>query len=257
METYVTEQPGDARQRAEDLGSNFDCVVVAGGDGTVNEVVNGLPEPFLTPLIHMATGTANQLASHLRIPRNPRILASFIEKGRETKIDLGLLNGHRFILQTSAGFDASVTHVLSHLPRLRLGYLEYFGPVLRALSKYRLQDVEVRIDDGPPTVVRGIIVTKARLYGGLFLFCPKASLSSGRFEICLFREQLVSAHILSYVAALCRMSRVVPWMSVESGNRIRIQSEQPIPVQIDGTYIGTTPADVRLIPSALPVLVPD
>lgn len=256
-EIYVTEKPGDARQRAEDLEDRFHCVVVAGGDGTVNEVINGLREPFTTPLIHMGTGTANQLAAHLGIPRDPQLLASVIENGILAKIDLGVVNNHRFILQTSAGLDAAVTKMLANRPRGGLGYLEYAVPVFRSFTKNSLQDMEVRIDDGPTMLVRGIMLTKVRRYGGLFVFCPAASLSSGSFEICLFRERRLFAHIFSYVAAFFRISRVVPWMIVKRGTRVRIQSDHPIPIQIDGTYVGTTPVDVRLIPGVIPFLVPD
>ncbi|MDQ1237838.1 MAG: hypothetical protein QG577_22 [Thermodesulfobacteriota bacterium] len=257
VEIYLTEKPGDARHQAEGLEDRFHCVVVAGGDGTVNEVINGLREPFTTPLIHMGTGTANQLAAHLGIPRNPKLLVSVIENGLLAKIDLGLVNNHRFILQTSAGFDASVTKIFANRPRARLGYLEYAVPIFRSLTKNSLQDMEVRIDDGPTTMVRGIMVTKVSRYGGLFVFCPTASLNSGSFEICLFKERLLSAHVCSYLAALFRISRLVPWMKVERGTRVRIQSDHPIPVQVDGTYSGTTPVDVRLIPAVIPVLVPD
>jgi len=255
VEVLLTERPGDATNLARNIDASCDLIVVAGGDGTVNEVLNGLEEPFSIPLIHLGTGTANQLANHLKIPRNPANLVPLIENGATQLIDIGIAGQRRFLLQTSAGFDALVTKVLAEQPKIGLGYLAYTIPILRAVCRHRLADVDVQIDEGSATRSRGVIITKVSHYGGIFVFCKNASMQTGILDVCLFHERKLWVHLCSFIAALLRLTPYLPWISHARGTRIRVDAPSPTPVQIDGTYVGTTPIEVRLMPQCLPVIV--
>ncbi len=255
VEVYITKKPGDATDRARRITPPCDRIVIAGGDGTVNEVLNGLEEPFPIPIIHFATGTANQLAHHLKTPRKPSKLIPLIEHGAIRRIDMGLVGAHRFLLQTSAGFDALVTKVMAEQPKIGLGYLAYALPIMRAIFRHGLTDVEVQIDGKEAERVRGVIITKVSHYGGIFVFCKSASMDTGAFDICLFHERSLAVHLCSFMAALLRLTPYVPWMSHERGTHVRIYASSSTPVQIDGTYAGTTPIEIQLIPRAVPVLV--
>lgn len=255
VEVFLTEKPGDASNRAREIDAWSDRIVVAGGDGTVNEVVNGLKEPFSIPLIHFATGTANQLAKHLKVPKNPADVAALIENGCTQMIDMGIVGQHRFLLQTSAGFDALITKVLADHPKVGSGYLAYLMPILRAVRRYGLNDVDVEIDGGTPIRSRGVIITKVSYYGGVFVFARNASLQAGVFDICLFLEKKLWVHLCSFLAALLRLTPYTPWIARARGTRVRVDAASPIAVQIDGTFVGTTPIEVRLIPRCLPVIV--
>ncbi|MGC8907817.1 MAG: diacylglycerol/lipid kinase family protein [Desulfomonilaceae bacterium] len=255
VEVFITEKAGDATTRASNVRSSCDRIVIAGGDGTVNEVLNGLEEPFSIPIIHFATGTANQLAHHLKTPKKPAKLVHLIEDGTIRRIDMGLVGAHRFLLQTSAGFDALVTKVMAEQPRIGSGYLAYALPIVRALFRHGLADVDVQIDGGPAKKARGVIITKVSHYGGIFVFCKTASMDTGAFDICLFHEKSLVVHLCSFLAALLRLTPYVPWISHERGTHVVIQASSPTPVQIDGTYMGTTPIEVHLAPQAVPVLV--
>ncbi len=256
VEVFLTNRPGDATSRARDIDSSYDRIVVAGGDGTVNEVLNGLREPFSVPLVHFGTGTANQLANHLKIPKKTSDLVPLIENGTTQMVDIGVVGDHRFLLQTSSGFDAIVTKVLAEEPKVCSGYLAYLMPILRAIYRHnRLTDLDVQIDGRAPIKSRGVIITKVSHYGGLFVFCPNASMQTGAFDICLFQERKLWTHLCSFLAALLRLTPYVPWISHARGTRVSVDAPFPTPVQIDGTYVGTTPIEVRLIPRCLPVIV--
>ena len=255
VEVFITEKPGDATTRARSVGSSCDRIVIAGGDGTVNEVLNGLEEPFSIPIVHFAAGTANQLAHHLKTPKKPAKLIPLIEDGAIRRIDMGLVGAHRFLLQTSAGFDALVTKVMAEQARIGSGYLAYAMPIIKAIFHHGLTDIDVQINGGDAKRARGVIITKVSHYGGIFVFCKSASMDTGAFDICLFHERSLLVHLCSFLAALLRLTPYVPWISHERGTHVRIQASSPIPVQIDGTYIGTTPIEVQLMPQAVPVLV--
>ena len=110
VDVFLTEGAGEARRRAEQLEAGADRLVVVGGDGTLNEVLNGLPDPSRIPLTQLATGTANLLAHDLRLPFSVSGMTRLLENGSVRRLDMGLARDRRFLLVVSAGFDAMVTH---------------------------------------------------------------------------------------------------------------------------------------------------
>ena len=115
VDVYWTGKRGDAVEWARSSGGGYDRILAIGGDGTLNELINGLNEPFRTPIAQLATGTANLLAHDLHFPRDPRGAARMLETGSVRRIDLGLAGDRRFLLVLSAGFDAMVTVSYTHL----------------------------------------------------------------------------------------------------------------------------------------------
>jgi len=107
-----TKTGGDARRLAGESGS-FSAVVATGGDGTVNEVLNGFPDQGAPALAMIPSGTANVLAKELRLSRKPEELARMLREGKETSWDVGIerVSGRRFLLFASAGYDAHVVRI--------------------------------------------------------------------------------------------------------------------------------------------------
>ena len=136
VEVFLTEKAGDALDRARSVDGTVDRLVVAGGDGTVNEVINGLADPSRIPLLHLPTGTANQLARTLGLPPVPEALVAILEQGNVRRIDLGLANDRRFLLLVSAGFDAKVAAEVKKVRGDKLGYAGYALPLLKAAAEH-------------------------------------------------------------------------------------------------------------------------
>jgi len=122
VEVFLTETGGDARRRASQVRDGIDRIVVVGGDGTLNEVLNGLPDPAKTPLLLLPMGTANVLARELGLPRQPEQAAGLIDRGVVRRLDMGSLGNRRFLALASAGFDAMVTQDLCTRRRGVLGF---------------------------------------------------------------------------------------------------------------------------------------
>jgi len=256
VETFLTSRAGDGAERARVIGPDIDRLVIAGGDGTVNEVLNGLLDPSRVPILHLPTGTANQLAFHLGLPTKPRLLAKVLTEGAIRRLDMGTVNDHRFLLQVSAGFDALVTEVIHRSRKKTLGYRGYVWPVCKALARRSSAHVEILVDGQTRFTGSTVMIMKVRNYGRFFVFAKAARLDSGHFDVCVFRDGKIPSLFLYAFAGLLRQAGKVPGITHATGRRIRMESPGPVPVQVDGTYFGTTPVDLDLLPAYVPVVIP-
>jgi YegS/Rv2252/BmrU family lipid kinase len=258
VECFSTRHPREAGERVRQRESEgeLDRIVVAGGDGTVNDVLNGLADPSRVPLAHLAYGTANMLARELGIPRDPDALAALVEGGACRRLDLGHAGARRFLLVASCGFDAMVTQAISRTRRGTLGYPGYARPILKALRRYSAPQLRVSVDGDEPLSGALTIVSNIRNYGGIFAVADRARPDSGVLDVCVFSGERV-ADLVRYVfaAATRRVSRL-PDVRYRTGRRIVIEALEPTAVQIDGDYRGTTPLTLEVEPSVVPVLTP-
>jgi YegS/Rv2252/BmrU family lipid kinase len=258
VESFSTRHPEEAGERARkrESAGDLDRIVVAGGDGTVNDVLNGLEDPSRIPLAHLAHGTANMLARELCIPRDPGALAALVERGACRRLDLGKAGTRRFLLVTSSGFDAMVTSALSQARRGTLGYSGYARPIWHALRHYRVPRLRVTVDGAAPLTGALVIVSNIRNYGGLFSVADRARFDSGVLDACVFSGGRVR-DLLRYVfAASARRVSRLPDVAYRTGRHIVIEAEEPTAVQIDGDYRGTTPLTIEVEPSVVPILTP-
>ncbi len=249
------EETGE-RVRKREAEGDLDRIVVAGGDGTVNDVLNGLEDPSRIPLAHLAYGTANMLARELRIPADPGALAALVESGKFRRLDLGRAGERRFLMVASSGFDAMVTRAVSRTRRGTLGYPGYARPILRALREYRAPQLSVSVDGAEPLPGALAIVSNIRNYGGIFSIADRARPDSGVLDICVFSGERVTDLLRYGFAALTRRVSRLPDVAYRTGRRIAIESEEPAAVQIDGDYRGTTPLAIEVEASVVPVLTP-
>ncbi len=256
VDWLLTRRVGEARRRAGELEGRVDCIVVAAGDGTLNEVVNGLSDPSRTPLGHLPLGTANLLAHELGLPHRPEALAELVESGATRRIDLGRIGRSRFLLLASSGFDALVTQRVRRARAKGLGYRGYLLPILRTLASYREPHLRVRIDGREELEGSLVVASNLRNYGGLFSVTDRARCDSGHLDVCVFRSAS-RLEIPGYVAAaaLGRISRLRS-VAYREARRVEIEGERPVPVQVDGDYWGTTPVALEIEPRVVPILAP-
>ena len=246
-ELALTTAAGDARQLAARAGGDPpDRIVVVGGDGTLNEVVNGLDDPGAIPLAQLGVGTANMLARELAVPRNAGDVAEVIEGGALHPIDVGRANGQRFLMNVSCGFDAMVVQAIRERRSGTLGFHAYVVPTLKTLWRYREPHLTVRLDGGEAQPAGVVIVSSLRNYGGLFAVADSARLDSGDFTVCLFqrarRRDLVRYILGAFLRPLARLRGV----TIARATRIEVTSPEPVAVQIDGDYVGTSPLEIEV-----------
>lgn len=256
VEVFLTQKAGDAALRAGRIGPEIERLVVAGGDGTINEILNGLPDPSRTPILHVPSGTANMLARDLNLPFRAQQLAEILETGALRWADMGIVNNRRFLLLVTCGFDASVTEQIKRDRGRTLGYRGYILPTLRALGRYDPVDLQVRIDGTWKASGRQVMILNVRHYGGLLVFSDTAALDSGQFDVCVFQSGSALSLVRYGLAGLFRMSSMLPDVMRFFGRRIEIDSSLPCPTEVDGDYFGTTPLSIDLLEAKVPLLVP-
>jgi YegS/Rv2252/BmrU family lipid kinase len=246
----ATTRRGDAERFAREASAEaFDRLVIAGGDGTINEAINGLADRRL-PVAIIPLGTANVLAAELGLPADARRLAAAIATGFPRNVVVGSVNGRAFTMMAGIGFDAHVVaHVSPKLKRLT-GKLAYVVETLVQLWRYRPAYYEVDVD-GKRHRAASAIVAKGHFYGGRFVCAPDARLERPELHACLFGSA-GRWHVIRYAAALLlgRLHRLHDVLIVPARS-VAIAGPAGEPVQGDGDTVGHLPARIELAPGAL------
>ncbi len=259
VEARVTAARGDAGRYAAEAEGKVDCIVAAGGDGTLAEILNGLADPGATLLAPMPLGTANMLARALGVPAAPAALAALIERGAARRLDLGLARFGagpvlRFLSVAGIGFDAQVTEAIARTRRGRLGFRGYVVPITRTLLGYRAPQLAVRLDGGAPVACGFAIVGRLSNYGGVLRVTPEAEPDDGRLHACLFRRasgpDLFRFVLPAFRGRLGARDDVL----LRPAGALEVTAPAPVAVQLDGDYAGTTPVALALAARAVPVL---
>ena len=263
-----TEAVGDARRLAETCdAARYAVIAVAGGDGTINEVVNGLarrgdeaPALAIVPL-----GTANVLAHELGLSFEAAAIARTVISGRALLVRPGeACNGGAprcFSLMAGAGFDAKVVAGVSAPLKRRFGRGAYVWRSMIETRRYRPVRYAVEID-GARYEAASVIVTRGRLYAGPYVVAPLAALSDPLLHVCLF-ERWGRSHTLRFGLALLmgRLPRAGGYRVI-AGREVKVSvlsaAGEPgtQPVQIDGDDALTLPVSINVASGAVRLLQP-
>jgi YegS/Rv2252/BmrU family lipid kinase len=250
-----TERRGDAEEAARQAGhGGFDLVVAAGGDGTVNEVANGLARSeAAVPMAFLPLGTANVLAAEIGLQAKPAAVVAMIVAGRTRPIRLGVVDGRHFVLMASAGLDSAVVQGVDLALKRATGKFAYGIEAVRQALAYPFPELTASID-GVDHAARMVVVCKARCYGGPFLAAPQADLSDDLLQVVLLGGAGLGP-VLRYGAALAagRLG-LQPDVRILPARRLRLSG--PAPLQADGDLIGALPVDVAVSDRTVELVVP-
>ena len=249
-----TERPDHATELAAAAGDRL--VIAAGGDGTVNEVINGLSAGATLGILPL--GTANVLARELGLPLEPGAACERILAGAASRMDVGVATDRdgterRFACMAGIGFDAEVIREVG--PRLKR-YLRSLAFPLAALKVYLRGGIpKVGIADGDTVhAARFAIVANGSYYGGEFQTAEDASLASGGLEVVLVERviHLLRPGVLARILAKKPLDRAM--RSFTSQSILAESRAAHVPVQIDGEVWGSLPMSFRIEPAALKVV---
>lgn len=256
---YRTTKPGDATEMAVNMvGEGVDAIVAAGGDGTINEVVNGLAGSAAA-LGVIPLGTANVMAHALGIGTRPDKVASVINAGRRRRIRLGRVHsaaqegGRLFVLMAGAGFDAQVVADVSSALKRHTGALAYVVETLSGAFKYPFPTLKVTVDGREHAGVTAV-VCNGPLYGGPFVAAPRADLEQAGFEIRILERPGI-LNVLRYGAMLV-LGKLdgLPDAPSFLGSNIVIEGPKGAPLQADGDIIANLPARIEVAEETVDVL---
>jgi YegS/Rv2252/BmrU family lipid kinase len=268
-------EPGAVEEYSRSAARNgADVIVAAGGDGTINAVMNGMMrakvetkphEEFKTTLGVLPQGTGNVFAFNMGIRRNWRDACEIIKAGHTRLIDVGLAFKPRrpeinryFLLMAGIGYDAKVIEETSLRMKWMLRDYAYALKTLENVLTHRGSQVTLRLDDEKThaNIAWMIMVGNAASYAWKIKVTPHAEIDDGLLDVCLvpFQNNLVSFQQAMQMLSGQHVERgVVEYWQVRT---LRVESSPNVPIQLDGDEWGQTPIELSILPSALRVLAP-
>jgi diacylglycerol kinase (ATP) len=258
VEPLETKEPGDAKRLAsEAVSAGFDLVAALGGDGTVNEIVNGLAGSD-TPLAIIPTGTVNVLAMELGIPLEPPDAVQLLDRGSVSWIDLGLAGDRYFGLMAGVGMDAAVVASLN--PAMKRALKEAAFAVQGVGTYLTHDDPLFRVTSVERTVEGYFAVFgNSSNYGGAFGITPLADMRDGLLDVCVLKDKSFVSTVWYWTAALINAHIKHPkveYFRTESAAIETVEAGREVLVQTDGEVAGHLPMVCKVVPRALRVLVP-
>lgn len=262
-----TQRAGDARRlAAEAVAENFELIVAAGGDGTVNEVVNGLadaPDGLAKARLGvLPLGTVNVFARELKIPARLEGAWQVLKQAREMKIDLGRAEfsedgkpQQRYFMQLAgAGLDARAIELVSWKLKKSVGPLAYVVAGFQAVTEKQPR-IEVSAD-GKKIGGELALFGNGRLYGGPFEIFPSADLSNGLLEACLLPSVNVPSLLRLAPGFIARRKLSEHRVQRLRAAKFELTSLTPAAFELDGEWIGHLPVTFSVDRQKLRVVVP-
>jgi diacylglycerol kinase (ATP) len=257
VETFATERIGHATLLCRVHIKKFDIIVAAGGDGTINEIINGMDDKTSLGIIPL--GTANIGAYEANINKNPSKVAEIILSGKIKKIHIQEANNRKFFLMTGVGYDASVVETVQSNLLLKkiLGKLLFFIISIAKLIYFKKYELKI-LANNKIYLANWVIVTNAKHYGGSFQLTKDTDIFEKRLITYLFIN-------LSRFDVIKNLFKIIKKRNLEENNKvikiisddIFINSKLKVPIQCDGEFIGNLPLQIKNSKKTINLLVKD
>jgi YegS/Rv2252/BmrU family lipid kinase len=255
IEHVSTERHGQATEIARDAAARgVDVIVVHGGDGTLNETINGIAHTP-TALAVISAGTANVWAHESHTPRDPLAAIAAIVRGERRRIDLGRAGDRYFLLMAGLGLDATIVPHVSPMLKRRLGATAYV--IAGVITAFRTKPwrATMRIDgENRECWLYWMLVSNTRSYGGLADIMYRAKADDGLLDAGIMHRG--GLHLIADgIRLLFHRHDRSPNVDFMTARVVEVDTPG-IPIQIDGELLGHTPMRFEVAPRALTVIVP-
>jgi YegS/Rv2252/BmrU family lipid kinase len=266
-DALLSEEPGQlaslARQALQDGAT---LLVVVGGDGSVNEVVNGVGDLAGFELAVLPHGTGWDFARTFGISRKLEDAVEAVLAGNVREIDLGVVTfrtwagaeGRAYFANVgSAGISGAIARRANEASKALGGKISYYWSTLAVFVGWQAGELRVSVDDE----IRGgrmidVLVANGRYLGGGMMMCPDAEPDDGLFDVLLIGD--VTKRDLLFVLPKTYRGNHLPHPRLEAlrGRVVTVDADEPLPIEIDGEQPGTTPARFEIVPRALRLRAP-
>jgi diacylglycerol kinase (ATP) len=256
---HATTEAGDATYAARiAVERKYDLVVAAGGDGTINEVVNGIAEQSYRPKLGIIpVGTTNDFARALHIPRDIEEAARIIAQGDTIPVDIGRINDRYFINIAGGGRITELTYEVPSKLKTMVGQLAYYLKGMEMLPSIRSSNVCIEYDG---KVFEGevmlFLVGLTNSVGGFEKLSPDSSINDGLFTLLIVKKANLADFIR--IASLAVRGEHVndPSVLYTKANYIKVHSNEKVQLNLDGEFGGLLPAEFSNLYRHLEVFVP-
>ncbi|EDL65620.1 diacylglycerol kinase, partial [Bacillus sp. SG-1] len=257
---HATVCEGDATEAARTaVERKYDLVVAAGGDGTLNEVVNGLAEQDYRPRLGIVPmGTTNDFARALHIPRDIGAAVDVIIKGDTIPVDIGRMNGERYFINIAGG--GRITELTYEVPsklKTVLGQLAYYLKGVEMLPSIKATDLTIEYDgklfEGEAML---FLIGLTNSVGGFEKLAPDASINDGMFSLLILKKTNLAEFIRIASLAVRGDHIKDPNVIYTQANRVKVYSKDKVQLNIDGEFGGLLPVEFENLYRHLEVFVP-
>lgn len=239
---HPTRGKKDAAEQIEQLPADYDLVVVSGGDGTLDEAVQGMMRrEQKIPLGYIPSGTVNDFARSLKIPRNMEKAARIAVEGTDFPCDMGTFNEEPFVYIAGFGIFTDVSYSTSQDMKNVLGHMAYILEGVKSLANIptyhmRLRSTELETEGD---YIFGM-VTNSRSVGGFKnIIGQKVQFDDGLFEVTFVKAPKNVIELQELLAAIVRKEIDSRYMDAFRTSRLEVESELPVPWTLDGEFGGT------------------
>ncbi|MCX8146892.1 MAG: diacylglycerol kinase family lipid kinase [Candidatus Woesearchaeota archaeon] len=284
-ESYITKKPYDAMKIAKKAAESgkYDIIVSCGGDGTLNEVINGIMmsrdakkrnkrlkesrkiKEVLLGIIPF--GTENVLAQVTGIPFNWLRAARTILDGKIKNIDLGEVIGLKgrgkqrsksrfFVLMVGIGFDAHVASKVKPMLKKLLGSAAYPLSAFKEIIKYKHPNINILIDGKKKEKGSFVVAGNTNIYGGYAYVTPRAKIDDGLLDVCIFKGRDIASFLRYGLGVLTKSHTSFKDISYIRAKKILVKSTPNVLCHVDCEIFGKTPLEIKVHKSAMEIIVP-
>jgi len=258
VDLHSTKKVGDAKEVARGIKeSEFDVLAIMGGDGTINEVINGLL-PTNIPIAIIPSGIANVFANEVGISKNPLKACEAIYEGSLYDVDLGKINDGYFLSLASIGFDS---YVLKNTPpslKRKYGKLAYMYTGIKTIFSYKPSPIYVKIEGiKEDKTCYFMVIGNVSIYGEPYVkMTPKASVTDGLLDVCLFKKENPINYFRYFLGAILRLHTQFPDVEYFQTEKLHVESEKTLMVEVDGDVWGELPTTFSILKNRVKILLP-
>ncbi|RFB10238.1 diacylglycerol kinase [Bacillus sp. HNG] len=255
---HATTGAGDATNAARiAVERKYDLVIAAGGDGTINEVVNGLAEQEYRPTLGIIpVGTTNDFARAIGVPRNIEGACDVIIEGNSVPIDIGRINDKYFINIAGGGRLTELTYEVPSKLKTMLGQLAYYLKGMEMLPSIRPTEVSIEYDgklyEGE---IMLFLVSLTNSVGGFEKLAPDSSLNDGLFDLLILKKANLADFIKVATLAIRGEHINDPHVIYTKANRVKVNPTEKMQINLDGEYGGLLPGEFVNLYQHINVLV--
>lgn len=255
FEVFLTSKKHNAWETVEkNMDASFTDLVILGGDGTVNEAVNGLT--YDIPVTIIPTGTGNDFVKMLNIGHSLEEHLRVIDKGKTIQVDVGVCNGRKFMNGMGMGFDGQIVADMQVRKTILRGFAKYYYFVLRILATYKARSFNYSV--GKKKYQNDLIllcVANGSTFGGGFNLTPHADLQDGLLEVCEIKKLSGLMRFLNILRLRNGTHGALKAVGFYQTDKVVVEANTAIASHIDGEFFGNPPFEFSILPNSLSIRV--
>lgn len=259
---FLTKKKDDAmNETIKTCKEDWDLIIVSGGDGTVNEVAKGIVYgEKKIPVAVLSSGTVNDFANHMKLPKNPNDFVKMINKGYYMDVDLGKINDNYFVNVAAGGLLSNVGYQVLPETKLVLGRLAYYLEGVKEITREGFDSIRLDIKSDEFTGTEDILlflISNSSSVGGFKNIAPKANVSDGYLDAVLIKKSGLP-DIANIIVSIFTGDHINhPNVIYFKSKSIEISSTEDVPIDIDGEYGGKLPTKFEIKNKAFRLLTPE